>query len=523
MLIYSLSNILHPYFYKLIIDDAINNNRADKLIYYTLFMLITISVVIVSRYLQSIIFLRLGQKICFKLRNDIIDRLSKYSNEFVREYKTGEIVSILENDAMVIQRLATNIISNLLINTITAIGLSVILFQLNYFIAIISLCLAVIYTLFQRKYGSQMREESHKFSMSRGEIQSASQELITNLSKIKMLNGIGYFQGKYNDNQYTHFGNQFSVLKTREKSNIISGIFQGIGLAIVLCLGGYFVINDSMTMGALFAVTLYLQKIYAPIVSISTDYIEVKKSQASIDRILNILENDKYMMSDGQIGNKEIPNDCIKFENLSFGFSDVNILEDINVIIRPGEKVALLGDNGSGKTTLIRLLVKLQERYKGKISIGNYDIKTCKNQYLRKHIICVDQESFIFNGTILENILMGREGILDEEMNKILGFVCLKDDIKGMQEGINTVVGDKGVKLSGGQAQKIALARIYINNPSIIVLDEPTSALDLQSEEKICENLFRYFESKTIIVITHRKKVLNYCNRVLNIRDKKIL
>lgn len=523
LLIYSITSILFPYFLKLIIDDAIGKKDVNKLIIITIIMLTTIILMIITNYLQAIKFLKLGQKVIYKLKQIIMDKLMCYTDSFFRKYQNGEIVSIIENDVSSVENLATYMISDFIVSIITALGLFIVLFKMDYQIALISIVLVLGYTYLQRKLGFKIENKSMELSKNRGKLLANTQEIINNIAEIKIINSNEYFISNYKQKQKKYFQKEKDVLITRQLTMIFGNIFQCLGLVVVLCFGGYKVLQEQMTLGVLFSLTIYIQRIYSPIIKVTNTYVEFNRTKASIKRIFTLINKDEYVIEDGLIAKDKIVNSYIEFKNFTFGYGKEFLVKNANVKIKKGEKIAVLGKNGTGKTTLLKILLKMKKEYTGEILFDKSNIKELKLGFFRKNIICIGQKPFIFNGTILENILINKKTILKEDdIKKILRLACLEDDLKYMSDGLDTLIGEKGVSLSGGQAQKIAIARAFVFNPSILILDEPTSALDLELEKTICKNIFDYFSDRTIITITHRREILKYCTRVLEISNKTI-
>lgn len=518
---YSIANLIYPYFLKLIIDDAIYNKDLTKLIRYTLLLFLTIICSVGLRYGKSLFSFYFAKKISVDIKQTIISKVFNYNLNFFRNYKTGEIVSIVEQDVMNIQNLFMSIFSGMIVNIITFIGMSIILLSLNWKIAIVSFALSIVYLYLQRTFGKRLKDISYKLSIRRGEFQAISQELFFNIPVIKLHRGDEFFKDKYVSCQKEFFDTLYIGTKVRAKANIIDGIYEGFNLLIVLSMGGYLVLKEQLTVGALFTITLYAQKIITPIVSLMDEYIELRKVQASVDRVCEILDNNQYQIKMGVCSKYE--NFNLYIENMSFSYNKKMIFQKVMVNIPQGDKVAIIGQNGSGKTTLMNILLKLEGNYEGRIHLGKNEISEFDNTFYKK-ILYVKQEPFIFSGTIMENLLMGNNLVSEERLYKVLDMMNLKEDIESLEHGIYSIVGEKGIKLSGGQSQKIALARtLLMNDYSVIILDEPTAALDIESEQIILDNIFKENENKTIIVISHRRKVLEYCNRVLEVKDNKIV
>lgn len=523
IIIFTLSNLVYPYFLKMIIDDALVEKNIHKLFFYTLGMIITLLIMVISRYLVSDKSLKVCQKVTLKIKSNILEQITKYSEMFFKKYKNAEITSIIENDLQHVQRIGMYIITEFLVSIITIIGLLLIIFTINLYIGLLCIFLLIIYAYLQKKNGKKIKNYSLKLSKYKGELYSHTQEFISNLSDIKMLN----YHNKYKDNYIyrciEYFKLEKNIVNLGVFSNIIGIIFNNLALILILCLGGYIMLQKNMTMGMLFTLTIYVQQLFSPIITLTNLYIEIKKLQASLKRISNLLNNNDYIIHTGYIDSDNSLYGDISLTDFSFKYENKIIFDKSNMKINPKSKIGIIGDNGSGKTTLMKILMRLQKNYKGKITIDGYNIENYKLDYLRRNIICISQNSFIFSGTILENITLNNNNVSREKIEEIIDLVCLRKDIDDMKNGINTIVGNNEICLSGGQVQKIALARIFLTDCPIILLDEPTSALDTKSEKIICNNIYTHLYDKTIISITHRKEILKYCENIYELSNKKII
>ena len=475
---------------ELIIDDSLIGKDLKKLFMYTAVMLIVVLIQIVSRYFVTNKSLSVCQKIILKVKEDIVDQLFKYSLSFFEIYKKAQVISVIENDLQQIQRVILYAITEFLVSAITIVGLIAIIFKIDYHIGILCIIQLMIYVYLQKKNGKKLKDNSLVLSKSKGELYLRTQELVSNSFDIKVLNYTGRYKGIYIGKCIEYFKKEKKITKLGILANIVGIIFDNLSLILVLTIGGYMMLNDQMTVGTLFSLSIYTQQIFSPITMLTNLYVEVKKIQASINRVSDLLNNSQYVIEDGNIYLDEPLSGEIILKELSFSYDLDKIFDKVDLNLKRASKVALLGSNGSGKTTLVKLLMRLQENYTGEICIDGHNVKDYRLDYLRKNIICISQKSFMFNGTIKENILLRNKDISEERINEIISLVCLDEDIKNMPNGINTIIGDNGTTLSGGQEQKVALARIFVKDYSIIILDEPTSALDIESEEIICKNIF---------------------------------
>lgn len=519
--IYSVSNITYPLFLEKIIDDAIANQQINEIIYYTIFMGSIIVVSIIFKYLKIIFYFKLGKNMGEQLKGKIIRKLFRYGNKFYNDYKIGEIVSILEQDVGIVQNLYMNVFNNILVNIITIVGLVFITIRMNALIAVVSFGLVGMYIYFQIRIGKDIKSASYNVSKQRGVLQADTQEILENSRNIYLNNSENLFNKKYRNSLDEFYVRQYDFVKAKAKLTIIDGTFEAINLLIVLFLGGIFVVKDVLSVGGLFTLTLYVQKLFTPVMALMGNYIDLKGGQASIERINEIMDFSKYTITSGESFATQYKS--FELRDIGFSYGDKVLFNHVNIAFKPGDKVAFVGDNGTGKSTLVNIMLRLEDRIHGKIYYNGNDIYTLDDSYYQK-IIFVSQNPFVFSGTIKENLLLGKSERSDDKLYECLELVNLKSDILGLKDGLDTVVGNRGVLLSGGQKQKLALARIFMEpDKSLIILDEPTSALDIISEVTVMKNLIKEKENSTIIIITHRKKVIEFCNKIMKIDNSCIL
>ncbi|MBA9083934.1 ABC-type bacteriocin/lantibiotic exporter with double-glycine peptidase domain [Fontibacillus solani] len=519
LLVNSLLNVCFPYFIKLVVDEGIGKQNIQLIVLYSAVMIVTTVLNVITGYWMRINFLKLGQKVTYSIKKTINDCFDRYSQLLFNKYKNGEMVSILENDVKNVEVLTTYIVSDVLSNAVTAVGLFVLLLSMNAEIAVGSLCCILLFSVIQRKFGTQTKSKAKEVSVAKGNMHSFTQEYLEGIMEARMLNASREFQTKYLDTQRELFRKEIGMARVKVLSGLSGSLFQNISLILVLGYGAVMVLTDHLTIGSLFTLTIYVQKMHSPVLALFNLYIDVKKTQASLSRVMELIDVNEYVIQNGEWSMRDNLHGDVDISGLSFKYSDTPVLNSVNISINSGDSIAITGENGSGKTTLIKLLLRLMDNYEGSICIDGKDIREYDLFYLRSQIICISQTPFIFNGTIYENITMLKEDIPVEAVHEALRMVCLEEDLSKMPRGLDTPVRALGVRLSGGQAQKVALARAYLSNPSLIILDEPTSALDITGEQIVCRNLFTHFKDTTIIAITHRAELLKYCEAIYDIRQ----
>lgn len=521
LLLYSASSVLYPYLLSQVIDQGIVNGDYIKLYIYILNTIFVSVVMAVTYYLKTVKFAKLGQDFSVEIKENVFNAFKYYDECFFEKYKNGEILSTIENDIGKVRDLLTTTLSNFGVNILTILGMLIIFFYINKAILTGILVLLIGYTVYQSHNGKVIKKEALTVSKKRGDVYSDTEELINNYLDARSMNAISFLFNKYHtcNKEYNH--KELSLIKHQQMA-VIGGItVQAIGIAGVLFYGGGLISKGSMGIGELFSMVIYCQRIFSPILSLSSDYAQLKNVMASIERI-NQLLNGKHVSSNSrvQIDFEKIP--AIQFSELSFGRGDTRLVNNVNIDIESGDKLAILGENGSGKSTFVKIILREKNDYEGKIHFYNFDLAEINVEDIRKNILYIPQNNLIFEDTLQNNILLGKSIKIDKSLEEILELVGLKKDVESWNNGLNTLLGTKGVMLSGGQRKKIALARAFVQFPRILILDEPTADLDLKSEEHICNSIYDIFEDQIVIVITHRKKILEKCNRILEIKDKTV-
>lgn len=514
--IFTIANILYPGALQLIIDDGLSKHNNIIVIKYIFIMSLLIFVTIIFKYIKTVYFFMWGKELCLDVKKRVMNKLFTYSMTFFKKHTVGDIISILEQDLPIVQNAIMNLTCQLFINAMSTIGYCIILVLIDAKIALLSIVLSLIYLAVQRKAGSTVRSMSYDLSKMRGKIQEISEEIIGNIENINSMGENKYFNEKYNNIQKQYYQIQYKVVKLKSTVNILDGFFELISLLMVIGIGGYMILYKNLTIGSLFSLILYVQKLNGPIVSCVDSFIELKKSEASLQRIIEIISDNQHIIKNTVCAHK-INSIALSVDNLTFNYKDKMIFNDFNLYAKEKEKVAIIGKNGTGKTTLLNLIMRHQDEYNGFIRIGEKNIDMYDYKEYVKKVTFITQNVFVFSGTIKENIVMGLGEIEENEIYKALEMSEFYNDIKTLPNGIESILGRNGIKLSGGQLQKLALARLFLRKPDIILLDEPTAALDKQSEKIVSNNIFNHFKNSTILVVTHREEILNYCDRIIEL------
>lgn len=296
-----------------------------------------------------------------------------------------------------------------------------------------------------------------------------------------------------------------------------------IGLGITIALGSWLIVQGTITAGNFVSFVTALLMLYTPLKNITNVAVSVQQSFLAIERAFSMLERRSVLLeSESPVPFKEVTN-SISFENVSFGYNaKAKVLHNINLNVRVGEMLAIVGNSGGGKSTLVSLLPRFYDVTEGCIKIDGVDVRSFAINDLRQHIAVVFQDNFLFDGTIRENILLGNPSATDEDIKKAIKGACLDDFIASLTQGLDTYIGERGILLSGGQKQRVAIARAFLKNAPIVILDEATSALDNKSEEIVQRAIDNLMKDKTVFVIAHRLSTVKNAHRIAVINEGKL-
>lgn len=447
----------------------------------------------------------LGINIETDMRKEAFSHVQKLSFRYFDNNKTGHLVSRLTNDLMDIGELAHHGPEDIFIAIMTIFGTFGVMFYIDPTFTILIFLLVPIILILTIFFGKLM---SKAFRQMFGDIADFNARVENNVSGIRVVQAFTNEEHEVNrfkvNNERFRMTKLFSY-KVMAWNEAISGILTKVLSLFTLFIGAYFVLNGYLTNGEFIAFILLSNILLGPINKINMFIESYPKGMAGFKRYVDFLETEPEIADRPQAkAIKDIKGE-IAFNNVSFGYTeDKNALNQINLRVRSGETVALVGPSGAGKSTICSLLPRFYEVNEGSITVDGIDIKDFKLHSLRSHIGIVQKDVFLFDGTIRENIAYGNLNASEEDIWYAARRAQLEDVIKALPEGMDTLIGERGVKLSGGQKQRLSIARIFLKNPKILILDEATSALDTETEKAIQQALNELSVGRTTLVIAHR-------------------
>ena len=476
------------------------------------------------QYFETVIGHRMGTLVEADMRRDVFTHMQSLSYSFFDKNRTGVLMSRVTNDLFEIVELSHHGPENILTCSITIIGALLIMHKINWRIALVMLIFLPLSVFFAMHERRNMQKQNKIVKVRTGEINASIESGISGIRTSKAFANEGSEEDKFNKANENFKNSKVSYYKAMGRFN--AGIEAAVGLmqVAVISVGGFLIMKDNLNYIDLITFTLYISTFTSPIRKMA-QFMEIfTQGMAGFDRFLDLMRTKPSITDvDDAMTLSKVKGE-ITFKDVSFSYNDgTEVLDDINVTIKPGETYALVGSSGGGKTTMCHLIPRFYDVTRGAVMIDGVDVKNITQKSLREHIGIIQQDVFLFAGTVLENIRYGRPDATDEEVYAAAKNADIHEEILDMPDGYNTYVGERGIVLSGGQKQRISIARVFLKNPPILILDEATSALDSVTEAKIQESLYKLSVGKTCIVIAHRLSTVRSADRIAVIDDKKII
>ncbi|HHM3386204.1 TPA: SAV1866 family putative multidrug efflux ABC transporter [Staphylococcus aureus] len=524
--------MLIPLLIKYAIDGVINNHALttdEKVHHLTIAIGIALFIFVIVRppieFIRQYLAQWTSNKILYDIRKKLYNHLQALSARFYANNQVGQVISRVINDVEQTKDFILTGLMNIWLDCITIIIALSIMFFLDVKLTLAALFIFPFYILTVYVFFGRLRKLTRDRSQALAEVQGFLHERVQGISVVKSF-AIEDNEAKNFDKKNTNFLTR-ALKHTRWNAYSFAAIntVTDIGPIIVIGVGAYLAISGSITVGTLAAFVGYLELLFGPLRRLVASFTTLTQSFASMDRVFQLIDED-YDIKNG-VGAQpiEIKQGRIDIDHVSFQYNDneAPILKDINLSIEKGETVAFVGMSGGGKSTLINLIPRFYDVTSGQILIDGHNIKDFLTGSLRNQIGLVQQDNILFSDTVKENILLGRPTATDEEVVEAAKMANAHDFIMNLPQGYDTEVGERGVKLSGGQKQRLSIARIFLNNPPILILDEATSALDLESESIIQEALDVLSKDRMTLIVAHRLSTITHADKIVVIENGHIV
>ncbi|MDR1835092.1 MAG: ABC transporter ATP-binding protein/permease [Fusobacteriaceae bacterium] len=508
---------------KYFVDDVLVKEDSKMVVYILLAYVITTAVKVVTAYLASIFSSRVTETIIRDIRRDIFCHLQSLPIRFYKKNKMGDLMARLSGDAQTLGHIGFHLF-DMLKEFLAVLALTVRLFQVDLALTLISLIIMPVLISVVRNYTKKIRKSGRIRQDTAGSVTAFIQEALSGIYVIKAFHNEERMIKKYKEISQTEFEKAYRSRKIKAKVNPINEVITTLMIGLVAAYGWYLVMNKRITSGDLASFVTALGLMHQPLKRFITKNNDLQEALPSADRIIEIFDEipEPEVRGEAPEPGKEIRH--MEFRHVCFHYDDQesNTLHDINLRVKTGDVVALVGKSGSGKTTLVNLIPRFYDVTEGGIYVNGEDIRRYSLHAYRSLIGVVPQESFLFSGTIADNIAFGKEDADPAEIEQAARLANAWDFIDEFPEKMDTEVGEKGTFLSGGQKQRIAIARALIKDPKILILDEATSSLDTESERLVQDALDKLMKNRTTFVIAHRLSTILKADLILVMEEGRI-
>ena len=511
-----------------IVDEALVGRDMSMLIKLLLLAFATLSISRIIGVVESYINAWISQRIIFDMRNQMYNHLQQMPHSFFTTEKQGDIITRMNTDISGVSSVISGTLSSIVNNVATLVTTLVALFSMSWELALVGIMVIPLLILPTRRVGETRYKLLSEGQLKRDEMNQLINE---NLSVSGSLL-IKLFTREEKEKERFRLVNE-EVTKASLKEarsgrwfQVIMGMFTQVGPLLIYFAGGLLMIrgvNPALSVGTVTATVSLINRLYRPVESLLNLHVDFTRSLALFTRIFDYFDRDIAIRSPENGLRPKMDKPSVSFEHVGFSYLEEKpLLEDIDFFVPGGKMVAIVGPSGSGKSSLVNLIPRLYDVKAGSVKVAGIDVREYDLSYLREKIGVVTQDTYLFNGSIRENLLYAREDASQEELEAACRIASIQDFILKQPEGYDTLVGNRGLKLSGGEKQRLSLARVILKNPQILILDEATSALDSVSETAIQDALERLMEGRTSLVIAHRLSTILKADEIMVIKDGRI-
>ncbi len=466
----------------------------------------------------------IGARIIRDLRSQLFRHLERLSLKFFQEHQTGEIMSRLLSDIGRIQDLLTSTLLAFLTNMLILVAILVYLLTTNWILTLVAIVPVPLTIIATHRFGLKLNKLAMNMQQTIAALSARLQESLLSIKTVKAFGQEEREQSKVETvlGDLTHI-----YVKTSYMTSLAVNVVQFINMVgpiVVLGWGVYLVAIGGMKLGELIAFYILLTFLYSPIHSLAETNLQVQSAMASVDRTFEYLDVPAAIVEDPHPVSLVSPRGEIDLQNVSFAYADSNFrIDSLSLHVASGEKIALVGPSGSGKTTLVNLIMRLMDPDSGEILFDGINLRQVALRSLRDHIALVDQDPLLFRSSVAENIAYGNPAASRDEIVRAARVANIHEFISSLPQGYDAEIGERGVTVSGGEKQRLCLARAILKNPRILILDEATSALDSASEQLIQESLKKILVDKTAIIIAHRLSTVQDADRIVALENGRIV
>jgi len=516
-------NLLPPYMFTLAIDRYIGNLDTYGLALIGIAFVVVYALTFVTQATQRYIINWLGSKLAYDVRLDLFRHLQELSLDFYAKREVGSIVSRATNDVEKITELVTSGVAHVIADFVTLGGIIAILVMMDARLSLITFSIIPLMFGFLYFWGRRVRVVYRETRRTIASVSAKMEESVSGMREIQSFSREGETRKEF---QQVNINNMQANVQAGQVMSAfwpVVAVFTALGNCLVLWFGGSAVIDGTLSVGVLFGFMSYLNRFFHPIEDLSTFWNSVQSALAAAERVFGIMDSEVVVRDAPDATDLPTIEGEIAYEGLTFSYEPGQpVLRDIDLKIAPNTTVALVGPTGVGKTTMINLLYRFYEPQQGRVTVDGQDLRGVTIESLRSQMAIVLQDTYLFSGTIMENIKYGRLDATDEEVIEVTKAVGAHEFIERLPEGYETDVRERGGRLSQGQRQLVSLARALLANPRILIMDEATSSIDAYTELIIQRAMDKVLKGRTSIIIAHRLSTVRNADKIVVLEEGRI-
>lgn len=516
--------LAQPYLSKLLIDDGLQRHNFRSLRIFALWMALCALFSFLTGILTTYLYTRMSAAILFDMRLSVFRKLQALSPQFFATTKTGDIVSRINNDISELQRLSSDTLLSLPVNVLFMIGTAALMIYLNWALFLISIATVPAGIWAMNHYGHRLRTQVRTLREQSANIGSFLIEAILGMRLLVCCNAQDRKDVEFRGHNQRFVDSLLAMQITSFLSGALPGAVLTISVSVLFLYGGSMVIRGAMTIGSLMAFMAYHGRLLSPVQSLMGTYAALLTGSVSLSRIFELLDKPEEVKVAPDALPVKLTTGQVRFADVSFEYSGrPAVLKGVSFEVEPRSICVVVGASGAGKSTLIDLLMRFYDPSSGAIFVDGHNLKQLRLTDLRDAVATVDQLPFFFHSSIRENLLFAAPAASVEDLDKAMEAAGLQPLLASLPLGYETLLGERGLSLSAGQRQRLAIARALLRKPAVLLLDEPTAALDPEAEYALIQTLRRVAANATVLVATHRPALMEVADQVILLENGLIL